>query len=322
MTANVTVKADASVTEYVPYGGQDKIKLSVQIVKNLIAVPTRSGKTCSDRDALKFIALCQAKRLNPFEGDAFLIGFDTKNGAAFNLITAHQAYLKRAELHPEFDGFNSGIVCRGESGDVNVESEIVPDGMKVVGGWCSVFFKNRKVPTTKRIPLARFQKLVNQQSEYGGPWRDDPAGQITKCAEADALRSSFPTMLGGLYMRDEIESPIGPMLTGGDLETAASKLVDVRTSTLQDSGDEAAEAEAGLAPTKKETAQNQLAKLVIDAGYTFDDLMRWAIESGNLEEPARDRCTNFDELSTKDCERWLRAKTGLLTGLKSAKGAK
>ncbi len=50
----------------------------------------------------------------------------------------------------------------------------------------------------KRIRLSRFQKAF-------GVWQDDPGGMIVKCAEADALRSSFPTMLGGLYTKEEIE---------------------------------------------------------------------------------------------------------------------
>ena len=36
---------------------------------------------------------------------------------------------------------------------------------------------------------------------------DDPAGMIVKCAEADALRSAFPTMLGGCYTEEEMPVP-------------------------------------------------------------------------------------------------------------------
>src|SRR5436189_2756431 len=103
------------IVQFLPLGCTDKIKLAVRIVQNLIAVPTRSGKTCSERDALRFIMLCSARKLNPFEGDAFLIGYDGQNGPEFSLITAHQALLKRAEVHPEFDGMQSGvIVASGE----------------------------------------------------------------------------------------------------------------------------------------------------------------------------------------------------------------
>lgn len=206
-------KRDVTTVEYVPYGAQDKIKLSVNIVQNLIAVRTKTGKTCSDRDAIKFLAMCQAKRLNPFEGDAFLIGYDGRDGASFSLITAHQTYLKRAELHPEFDGMRSGVIVKDDHATRDLEGDFFEDGQKVIGGWATVYFKNRKQPMHKRLRLARFQKPF-------GVWQDDPAGMICKCAEADALRSSFPTMLGGLYLREEIEIETLPKITKPDFTAA------------------------------------------------------------------------------------------------------
>lgn len=188
---------DKGVTEYIPFGAQDKVKLSVSIVKNLIAVKTKSGKTCSDNDAIKFIAMCLARRLNPLEGDSFLIGYDGKDGPTFSLITAHQAFLKRAELNPEYDGMKSGIIVDRSGEMMDLEGDFFMAGDKVLGGWATVFFKNRKQPMHKRVRLERFKKPF-------GIWLDDAAGMICKCAEADALRSSFPTMLGGLYLKEEV----------------------------------------------------------------------------------------------------------------------
>lgn len=194
-----TVKKEKEL-EFVPYGSGDKIRLSVEMVKNFIAVPTKSGKTCSDRDALKFVMMCQAKRLNPWEGDAFLIGYDGQKGPEFSLITAHQAFLKRAELQPIYDGMRSGVIV--ETGDgqlVDREGDFYREGENVVGGWATVYFKDRKYPCSRRIRMERFNKGFAQ-------WAIDGAGMICKCAEADALRSSFPTMLGGLYMREEVDA--------------------------------------------------------------------------------------------------------------------
>lgn len=185
--------------EFVPFGAKEKIKLSVAIIQNLVAVKTKSGKTCSESDAIKFMMMCQARLLNPFEGDAYLIGYDGKDGPTFSLITAHQAFLKRAEVSPEYDGMKSGIIVKQEETLRDLEGDFYEEGQAVVGGWATVFFKNRKQPMHKRIRLQRFQKSW-------GIWQDDGAGMICKCAEADALRSSFPTMLGGLYLREEVET--------------------------------------------------------------------------------------------------------------------
>jgi len=201
-TNEITTTKESKFTEYVPFGAEDKIKLSVDMVKNLIAVKTKSGKTCSDNDAIKFIAMCLARKLNPFEGDAFLIGYDGKDGPVFSLITAHQAFLKRAELHPEYNGMKSGVIVRRDDGSesdriVDLEGDFHLEGDDVLGGWATVYFKTREHPMHKRIRLQRFKKNY-------GIWLEDPAGMIVKCAEADALRSSFPTMLGGLYLREEV----------------------------------------------------------------------------------------------------------------------
>jgi hypothetical protein len=161
--------------EYKPFASEDTIKLSVQIVQKLVAVPTRSGATCSEADAIKFMMMCKSRKLNPFEGDAFLIGFDTKDGAKFNLITAHQAFLKRAELHPEYDGMESGVLVRTDDGQLlELQGDFFDQGQRVVGAWARVHFKNRKLPMFKKIRLEAFRQPY-------GRWNADEAGMIVKC---------------------------------------------------------------------------------------------------------------------------------------------
>lgn len=46
---------------FVPFGSKDEIKLSINIVKRLVAVKTKSGQTCTDDDAMKFIMMCKAR---------------------------------------------------------------------------------------------------------------------------------------------------------------------------------------------------------------------------------------------------------------------
>jgi phage recombination protein Bet len=306
-------KQPADLVRFTPYGGAEEIKLSVSIVQSLIAVPTKQGKLCSQRDALRFIAMCQARKLNPFEGDAFLIGYDGKDGPQFSLITAHQAFLKRAELHPEFDGMESGIVVVDTSADetpsdpVDIQGDFHTPRQTVVGGWAKVFFKNRKVPIYRRVRLARFQKPF-------GVWQDDPAGMICKVAEADALRSSFPTMLGGLYLRDEVEINVTP-----SSQTAnASALVAVMPREPEDDnvpmGDEPPpprQAAAMDEPPAKEAPQVTLAAVVEQAGHDFGTFAKWALAAGTIKDA--DSLTQWSDISTEDAERMLRGLRGAKT---------
>ncbi len=188
--------------EFVPFMAKEAIKLSVSIVQTMICVPSKSGRICNVVQAIRFMMLCKARGLNPFEGDAYLIGYDTKDGAQFSLITAHQAFLKRAETHPEYDGMDSGIIVLTKAGElVDREGDFRLEDDRLMGGWATVFFKERKHHMKKRLRLATFKKSY-------GRWMDDPEGMIVKCAEADALRSSFPTLLGGMYLEDELPAII------------------------------------------------------------------------------------------------------------------
>src|ERR1044071_5700867 len=135
---NQLQKRDEAVIEFRPFGETDTIKLTVAIVKQFCCTPTRSGQVCSDRDALRFAMLCRAQKLDPFVNDAYLVGYDGKNGAQFSLITAHQVFLKRAEASPDYEGMESGIILLGSEGISEREGDFCLPDENVVSGWARV----------------------------------------------------------------------------------------------------------------------------------------------------------------------------------------
>lgn len=275
------MKATEKEMEFIPFGAQDKIKLTIAIVQNLIAVKTKSGKTCSDQDAVKFMMMCQARRLNPFEGDAYLIGYDSRDGASFSLITAHQAFLKRAEVNPEYDGMKSGIIIQRDGDVKDVEGDFFLEGDVLLGGWATVYFKNRKQSMHKRVRLKRFQKSW-------GIWQEDPAGMICKCAEADALRSSFPTMLGGLYLKEELNPVDTPKLTAPLFTTPEKPPIDVG-SVEQKPAPEAEPAAPAPEPEPEKPAPapphpiKQLRDKLKVAGLKDVDIITFLADVGSIE---------------------------------------
>lgn len=199
--SNKPATANERELKYTAFASNIEIKLNVAIVTNLICIPTTAGHRCTEAEAMKFMMLCQARKLNPFEGDCFLQGYDSNKGPVFSLITAHQAFLKRAEVNDQYDGMESGVLVIDKN--TGEDKELVGDYFhkehyELVGGWARVHCKNRKFPMHKRLDLDAFRKPY-------GRWKDDPAGMIVKCAEADALRSAFPTMLGNLYLEQELD---------------------------------------------------------------------------------------------------------------------
>lgn len=185
---------------YTPFQSADKITLTAGMVIKFLCKPTKRGFSCSAEHAVRFMMLCKARSLNPWEGDAYLVGYDGQDGPEFNLITAHQAFLKRAEAHTEFEGMESGVMLIDSNAVITeTQGDFIPPGFQLVGGWAKVYRKDRKIPCYRRLNLNVFNKGYSQ-------WKANPQGMIVKVAEADALRSSFPNSLAGMYADGEVDT--------------------------------------------------------------------------------------------------------------------
>lgn len=199
-SAVAVVDAEKPVT-YLAFASNVEVRLTPRMVIDFLCIPTRNGTKCNIADAVKYMKMCEARRLNPWEGDAFLQGYEGDGGIKFNLITAHQAFLKRAEVSEHYDGKQSGVVVMVKEGDgteIELEGDIFNrNRYTLVGGWCKAYRKDRRFPEYKRLDLDTFSTGYSR-------WKKDPAGMIVKCAEADALRSAFPTVIGGLYLAEEL----------------------------------------------------------------------------------------------------------------------
>ncbi len=182
--------------EYIPFHEREAIRLSIGIVRNWLVTPTKSGALPTDSQCMRFIMLCKARQLNPYVGDAYLVGYDSdRDGPQFTLITAHQALLKRAEVHPEYDGMESGVMVRRKGQTLDLEGDYFEDGDIILGAWAAVHFRNRRCPMRDRVKLS----VYNTQRSR---WKADPAGMIVKVAEASCLRRAFPTTLGGMFLTE------------------------------------------------------------------------------------------------------------------------
>lgn len=183
---------------FTPFAESKEITLTGAQVRKFIAKPTRKGVQPSDGDIVQFLKLCEARQLNPWVGDAFLVGYDSQDGAVFTCIASHQSLMKRAEANPNFDGMQQGVIVSHQDGSIReLEGDFVPTGCKLVGGWARVYRKDRKVPFYDSINLESRDKNRSQ-------WTADKSGMIVKCAEASALRMAFPSQLSGLYISQEM----------------------------------------------------------------------------------------------------------------------
>lgn len=215
---------------YKPFGENAEIKLGLTYVQQYLVTPTKNGHLPTAGDCINFMQMCKSRELNPFAGDAYLVGYEDRNGnPQFSLITAVQAFFKRSELCPEFDGIESGVIVRNREtkelefheGDFYLEDEEI-----LLGGWSRCYRKDRSRPFYDALNLSVY-------STGRSRWAKDPAGMIVKCAESSTLRQAFPTHLGGLYNQIEMEHVVGgeivaPRQPGGKIgDSEISSVPDV-----------------------------------------------------------------------------------------------
>lgn len=190
--------------QIMPYGEGQPLSITPLEVHGIIATKSKSGLQPGYGDCKKFLQLCVAKRLNPFTGDAYLIGYEEefKGNTVVNwtLITAIQALRKRAESHPAYRGCMRGVILRVSDGAGGKrlefrESAFYDDGEVLLGGWAKCFRSDQDLPYFETVKLSAYEGFSR--------WKKDPGGMITKVAEAAALRRAFPSDLAGMYLDEE-----------------------------------------------------------------------------------------------------------------------
>jgi len=157
--------------------------------------------TATDSEAFMFLKLCQARNLNPFTNEAYLI----KYGQKAQMVVGKEAFMRKAEMNPQYDGFEAGIiVAQDEDGDglENRTGTFLMRNEKLLGGWCKVYRKDRKVAIIAEVSLKDFKK------SGAGPWQDMPAVMIRKVAIVQAHREAFPSDLSGCYDSSEFRDAI------------------------------------------------------------------------------------------------------------------
>jgi phage recombination protein Bet len=195
---NSLTQGERQAIRYIPLGEKAPIELTLRMIAHDIATPTKSGQRPSEGDCLRFANLCKGRELNPWTGDCFMIGYDSQGGANFELITAYQALLKRAERSDKFDGLEGGVTVKTADGLEHRKGCLVMKGEVIVGGWAKAYRQDRRIPHEAIIDFKVYDTGRSR-------WKVDPAGMIAKCAKAAALREAFPNQVGGLYLQEEMD---------------------------------------------------------------------------------------------------------------------
>lgn len=149
-----------------------------------------------------FLETCKQYHLNPFTKEAYLIHYDNKNGdTASTIVLGKTCYMKMAEAHPQYDGFEAGVIVMDKAAGelIHREGSIVYQDETLVGGWAKTYRKDRSRPFYEEVNFSEYDTKKSL-------WVTKPATMIRKVALVHTLREAFPATFGGLI--DESEVPV------------------------------------------------------------------------------------------------------------------
>ena len=193
-------KAELTVT-YEANG--EKITLTPSIVQQYLV---GDSGTITLPEFKFFTELCKARKLNPFLKEAYCIKFGNQPA---QIVVGKDAILKRAIIHPDYDGMESGVIVQvTETGEI-IERKgtfYLSTEEKLVGGWAKVYRKNWKYPTFCSVA---FDEVANKKKDgqLNSNWAGKGATMVEKVAKVRALRETFIEDLSGMYDADEMNVP-------------------------------------------------------------------------------------------------------------------
>lgn len=185
------------------------------------------------------------------------------------------------------DGWNK-MLLRQESFDgIKFQFDRDGDG-KPISCTATVYIKNRTHP----LEITEYFDECFRNTDN---WKNMPHRMLRNRTICQASRLAFG--FSGVYNDDEASTiTVDSTITPSELPP---KLV------------------AAPAAEKDLTPQQELEGIVLAGGFTFNHLVTFGKESGNLTDA--DSLTQFSEVTTDEAKRLVRAKTGLLTALAKIK---
>lgn len=155
--------------------------------------------TATDQEAFMFLKLCQARNLNPFVKECYLIKY--ASGGPATMVVGKDAFCRRAEEHPQFDGYKAGIIIETDGKLDYREGTFMLKNENLVGAWSEVYRRDRSQPFKNTVSRAEYDTGKSN-------WQKMPATMLRKVSLVQCLREAFASEFSGMY--DQAEMGIDP----------------------------------------------------------------------------------------------------------------
>ncbi len=177
--------------------GGSKIKLTPKIVTEYLT----GGNNITLPEFKMFSELCKARGLNPFLKEAYIIKY---GNSPAQIVVGKDAILKRAVLHPQFDGREQGVIVLTEDGaTIERKGSFYLQSETLVGGWAKVYRKNWTHPVYITVSFDEAAQ-TKRDGQLNSQWATKGSTMIEKVALVRALREAFVEDASGMYDADEM----------------------------------------------------------------------------------------------------------------------
>lgn len=171
--------------------------------KNITAVTVRqyldNGNKASDSELAMLVTMAKHQNLNPFLKEIYFIKYGT---APAQFVVSRDAYRKRAQKDPNFNGIKAGVIVENEDGSIEkLDGAFKKKTQVLIGAWCEVQMKNLDFPIYVAVSYDEYVQMKNGQPN--SMWSNKPMTMLVKVAESQALRMAFPEM-SGTYSEEEL----------------------------------------------------------------------------------------------------------------------
>lgn len=181
------------LARYEAEGGAEVVLDDATVRKALV----KGQGNVTDGELKLFVELCKARRMNPFEGDCYLIKYGDKNPAS--TVAGKGYFVKKAAANPACRGWKAGVYVVNSAGQHKQrEGSMQLPNEKLVGGWAEVYREGWEVPVKETVALSEYDTGKSM-------WAKMPATMIRKVALCHALREAFPNDYAGLYSAEEMD---------------------------------------------------------------------------------------------------------------------
>lgn len=184
------------------------------------------------------------------------------------------------------DGWNKMLIRQPDFDGIDFEFEHTNEG-ELISCTAVIHVKNR----TRPVRITEYLAECKRNTE---PWNNMPHRMLRNRTLCQASRVAFG--FSGVHNEDEASAIV---VDSTVITQAPPKMIPA--------------APQGEQAPKARTPQEDLEAVVIEAGFTFDTVQKWGVESGNID--GADALSGFADIPKDVAKRLLRSKDGFLAGL-------